>query len=56
MPPDDFIVRHQSPPTYGDKSLTALGPKIWNKLPINIKSLTPITKFKKYIRPWLGPS
>ena len=28
--------------TCGNKSLTALGPKIWNKLPTNIKSLTSI--------------
>ena len=29
--------------TYSDKSLTALRPKIWNKLPTNIKSLTSLT-------------
>ena len=48
--PHDIIVRHHNTATYGDKSLTALGPKIWNKLPTNIKSLTSITKFKEYIR------
>ena len=48
--PQDIIVRHHNTATYGDKSLTALGPKIWNKLTINIKSLTSITKFKGYIR------
>ena len=54
--PHDIIVRHQNTATYGDKSLTALGPKIQNKLSANIKSLTSITKFEKYIRTWFGPS
>ena len=48
--PHDIIVRHHNTATYGDKSLTALGPKICNNLPTNIKSLTSITKFKEYIR------
>ena len=54
--PHDIIVRHHNTATYGDKSLTALGPKIWNKLPTNTKSLTSITKFKEYIRTWFWPS
>ena len=33
------MVRHHSASTYGVKSLAALGPKIWKKLPINIKPL-----------------
>ena len=37
--PHDIIVRHHNTVTYGDKGLTVLGPKIWNKLPTNIKSL-----------------
>ena len=32
----DIIVRHHNTSAYGDKSLTALGPKIWNKFPTNI--------------------
>ena len=44
--PHDIIVRHNTA-TYGDKSLTALGPKIWNKLPTKIKSLISIAKFKE---------
>ena len=32
--------------------LTALGPKIGNRLSANIKSLRSITKFKEYIRVW----
>ena len=32
----DIIITHHNTATYGDKSLTALRPKIWNKLPTNI--------------------
>ena len=53
--PNDTIVRQHNTATYGDKSLTALGPKIWNKLPTDIKSLASIIKFKEYIRTWFGP-
>ena len=53
--PHDTIARHHNTATYGDKSLTALGPKIWNKLSANIKSLTSITKFKEYTRMLSGP-
>ena len=28
--PNDIIVKTQNTATYGDKSLTVLGPKIWN--------------------------
>ena len=54
--PHDIIVRHHNTATYGDKSLTALGPTIWNKLPTNIKWLTSMTKFKEYIITLFGPS
>ena len=54
--PHDIIPRHHNTATYGDKKLTALGPKIWSKLPTNIKSLTSITKFKGFIRTWFVPS
>ena len=29
--PPDIIVRHHNTATYGDKNLTSLEPKIWNK-------------------------
>ena len=48
----DILAKHQKAAKYGDKSLIALGPKIWNQLPSNVKSLTSITKFKEYIRTW----
>ena len=41
--PHGIIVRHHNTATYGDKRLTALERKIWNKLTTNIKSLTSIT-------------
>ena len=33
--PHDIIVRRHNTAIYGDKSFTALGPKIWKKLPQN---------------------
>ena len=54
--PNDIIVRHHNTASYHDKSLITLGPKIWNKLPTNIKSLTSLAKFKEFIRTWFGPS
>ena len=35
--PHDTIVRHQNIATYSDQNLTALEPKIWNKLPTNVQ-------------------
>ena len=37
---------------YGTKSLTTLGPQIWNTLPESIKSETCYSKLKKYINAW----
>ena len=54
--PRNITVRHHNTATYGDKSLTPLGPKIWNKLSTNIKALTSITMFKEYISTWFLPS
>lgn len=39
---------------YGDKSLTMLGPKVWNQLPKNIKSESCFSIFKEYIDTWIG--
>ena len=38
--------------TFGKKSLTALGPILWNSLPNHIKSLTKLSDFKKFIQSW----
>ena len=54
--PRSITVRHHNTATDGDKCLTPLGPKIWNKLSTNIKALTSITMFKEYISTWFLPS
>ena len=46
-----------SPPNYcefGTKSLTSLWQKIWNSLPVNIKSAETFEVFKKLIKAWDG--
>ena len=53
--PHGIIVRHQDTATYRDKSSNALGPKIWNKLPTDVKSLVSITKSKEFIRTRFAP-
>ena len=50
MRPFEIFVKHRSSAKYSDKSLIPLGPKIWNQLPSNVKTLTSITKFKEYTR------
>ena len=50
--PLDLLVRSHKTPTYSNKSLTILGPKIWNALPIEIKRET-LSKFKEYVKLWL---
>ena len=37
---------------FGTKSLTSLGQKIWNSLPVDIKSAEPFEVFKKLIKTW----
>ena len=39
---------------YGTKSLKALGPKIWNKLPNHIKTSNNLPLFKKMLQDWDG--
>ena len=53
--PTDLLVKRHNSATYGDKSLSVLGPKIWNSLTPNIKSETSFNKFKEYIGTWVGP-
>ena len=48
--PHDTIVKDHNTATNGNKSLTALGPKMWKKLPANKKLLTSITKFKDIMK------
>ena len=39
---------------YGEKSLRSLGPKIWNSLPLHIKSSENLKEFKNLIKIWNG--
>ena len=40
---------------YGDKSLRALGPYLWNSLSEKINSRISIFVFKNFIKTWYGP-
>ena len=46
---NNIVVKSHNSATYENKSLMALGPKIWNALPEKIKSETSYKKFKEYI-------
>jgi len=54
--PNNIVVKSHSTATYGDRSLSVLGPKLWNSLPENIKSENSYSKFKEYIKTWFGPT
>ena len=47
--PHKLVVRSHNTATYGDKSLTILGPKVWNGLPTDIKRETSLSKFKEML-------
>ena len=53
--PNNIQVNAHKTVKYGDRSLRALGPQIWNSLSESIKSETNYTKFKEYINQWFGP-
>ena len=40
--------------TFGNKSLKRFGPKIWNSLPLHIKSSENLNTFKDAIKSWNG--
>ena len=42
--------------TFGTKSLKFYGPKIWNTLPVNIKTAENFNAFKDLIKEWNGVS
>ena len=52
---NEIIFKHIYTSKFGTQSLSSLSPKIWNKLPLNIKSETSFLKFKEYVKTWLGP-
>ena len=53
--PNDVLVKHHNAITYSTKTLKTLGSKIWNHLPVDIKSETSYSKFKEYIDTWFEP-
>ena len=52
---DKLLVQSQNSMKYGSYTLRSLGPKIWNKLPTNIKNARNLLTFKKMINTWSGP-
>ena len=42
--------------TYGDKSLRCLAPRVWNSLPLKLKTENNYEKFKEEINKWFGPT
>ena len=53
--PDKLVVQSQISMKYGSYSLRSLGPKIWNKLPSEIKNSVNLSIFKESITNWSGP-
>ena len=48
---DDLYIP-QARTEYFKKSLLHIGPKLWNELPINIRSVTTIDHFKCSLKKW----
>ena len=54
--PNNLEVPRVNQVKYGTNSLRVLAPKIWNKLPENIKSSKTLELFKCNIKAWEGPN
>lgn len=52
--PNNLVTYMENAVTYGENSLKALGPKIWNSLPEYFKEKRSINSFKKLINTWNG--
>ena len=52
--PENLYVSKISAFTYGENSLKALGPKIWNSLPSYFKKKRSLDSFKKLMSTWDG--
>ena len=52
--PNNIKVNSHNTVKYGEKSLTILGPHIWNSLPDQVKSENEFSKFKLFISQWCG--
>ena len=52
---DRLVVPAQNSRRYGSYTLRSLGPKIWNKLPSDLKNSVSLESFKSLIKSWSGP-
>ena len=52
---EKLIVQCQISMKYGTYTLRSLGPKIWNKLPSEMKNSQNLSTFKNLIKSWSGP-
>ena len=52
----DLQVKSRNTEKCGNKSLMALGPKVWNALPEKIKKEISFSKFKEYVKSWSDPT
>ena len=49
----EFEIPRTNTVSYGDMSLSSMGPKVWNQLlPTELKSITNITAFREKIKSW----
>ena len=49
----DFVSNHVKTVHFGTESLPYLGPKLWDLLPQDLKTLTSITQFKSLVKKWV---
>ena len=47
-----FVVPHVKSVFHGSESISYLGPKIWDIVPLELKKLTSLNAFKKGIKKW----
>jgi len=50
-----LVVQSQYSMKYGSYTLKSLGPRIWNKLPSDIRNCDNLLNFKKLLTLWSGP-
>ena len=48
----DFIIRKVNTVKYGLSSLTYIGLKLWNKLPLEVREIKSLSEFKTKIKTW----
>ena len=54
--PNNLIHYRANQVTFGTNSLKSLGPRIWNCLPEELKSVNSLNIFKSLITQWNGPT